>query len=163
MVSDIFDSWAHIQEDDIASLKTRTYLIGCNLGECMPLLAIGIKGAIHARKLPLGDSAQLDPQPGHGRVGKVVTYRGAPALTPDKTSALQALKMLRGIRNTQSTRLSQLLNCAWRLHEQIQQFKPMRIGNGLGHLGDQFVECFFRLTCWGHNGFFQCSIELLNY
>ena len=70
--------------------------------------------------------------------------------------------MLRGIRNTQGAGLGQLLNRARRLHQQIEQFEPMRIGRCLSDLRNHFVERRFRRTVESSCSLLINSIDLLN-
>ena len=51
--------------------------------------------------------------------------------------------MLGGIRDTHGAGGRQLLDAAWRLNQQIEQFQSMRICNRLCHLADDLKEMIF--------------------
>jgi hypothetical protein len=70
--------------------------------------------------------------------------------------------MLGSIRDADRAGLGQLLDAAWRLHEQVQQLQPVRIGRRLCDLRDRGIECRFCVTVIGHARTLNYSIYILN-
>ncbi len=56
--------------------------------------------------------------------------------------------MLGGIRDAHVGLIGQFLDCAWRLHQKIEQLQAVRVGQGAADLGKQLVQAFFMLAAF---------------
>ena len=109
-----------------------------------------VQRAIHLGELLFCDGAQLDPQPCDSWIGDAVADHGATSFTRDQTGALEALEMLGSVRDAECAGLGQLLHAARRLHQQIQQLQPMRVGCRLCNLRDYSIQSGFCCSVMRH-------------